>query len=373
MSGRGIYIFKIKDIEIFLDYSWLIVFFLLVFLFSYYYFPAALHNKGNIYYFSLGLITSLLFFLSSFIHELMHSIVAQKINLPVKRITLFLFGGMSEIFEEPKSAEAEFKMAIAGPATSLAIAIFFGILWGILDRFFNYPAAVAVFSTLFEANLILTIFNLLPGFPLDGGRIMRSIIWATSHDYKKATKFATGGGQVLAMFLIFFGILEIVISGFWGGFWLILIGLFLNQAAGQSFLELSIKESLKDVAVNDLMSQKIVTLSPNLSLDLVMTEYFIKYLAQSFPVVEDEQVIGIVSIDEIRKKSQNLTEFSRVKDVMVGYPPDLNVSQNTKSVSALKLMVEQNVSFLPVKKDGKLVGMITLDSIANYLSAQGVI
>lgn len=369
----GIRLGKIFNIEIFLDYSWIIIFIILTFLFAWVYYPAVLPGFSLPHRILLAFATSILFFASSFLHELTHSLVALKNKIKVRRIILFLFGGMSELFEEPPSAEKEFKIAVSGPTTSLALAVIFAFLWTIFDKYLNIPALIVLTATLFQANLILAFFNLLPGFPLDGGRIMRSIYWAATKDFKKATLIASTGGHVVAIFLIFFGILQVVLTGNWAGIWLILIGLFLNQAASQSYLELEIKDALSGLAVRNFAKKDVLCLSPNLLINDALSEYFINYASMSFPVVEGERVVGLISLADIRRNAKKLSFDSRVSDIMRNYPDNLNISPEAKVLDSFKLMIEKNVSFIPVLENNKISGMITLETISEYLVEKKII
>lgn len=373
MSKRGLRVFTIFGIDLFIDYSWFVIFVLVTWLLSARYFPAEAEGKSFFVYLGLGVVTSILFFLSAITHEFSHSIVAKRNKVNVKRITLFLFGGVSELFEEPRNADTEFKISIAGPTTSLLLALSFAILWTLLDRSGAYPLLALISRTVFQVNMILCIFNLLPGYPLDGGRILHSIIWANTRSYGKATKIATAGGRVMSIFIITWGVLSIIVTGFWGGLWLVLIGLFLYQAASQSFLEYKIKEALKNIPVSDLFNNKIVTINPRLSIDDALTEYFIKYQSQSFPVLENEDVIGVISLDDIRTKADILTENSRVEDVMREYPSHIYLTPQSKVLYALKLMVNSELSFIPVKKDDHFAGAIVLDEIASFLQTRDII
>lgn len=369
----GIRLGKIWNIEVFVDFSWVVILIVVFVTLSMLYFPQVLENKSRVIYFVLGLTTTVLFFISSLIHELAHSLVSIKNKVKVEHISLFLFGGISNLFEEPPSAEKEFKIAISGPVASLGLALILAALWVLSNKYFPSPVFVAVVSTLFQINLILAMFNLLPGFPLDGGKIMRSIIWATSGDYKKATQLTTYCGQALGVLIIAIGVFQILLGQFWFGVLIIMIGFFIYQAAGQNFMELKIKELLRNVPVLNLMNTQILTLSPNLSIDSALSEYFLKYMSQSFPVIKDDQVVGLISLSNIRKHANSLNEDARVQDCMESFPHNISVAENTESLRALKIMIEKNLSFLPVKREGRIIGMITLEEIANYLAESNMI
>lgn len=371
--NRGIKAGKIFGIDLFIDYSWIVIFVIVSFILATRYFPSQYPDLSLSINIILGIVSAVLFFASAFVHELTHSIVARINKIKVKRITLFLFGGMSELFEEPPNAEVEFKIALAGPATSIVLAIIFLITWRMLDRYTMFLPGIAVASTLFQVNMILAVFNLLPGYPLDGGRIIRSLMWALSKDINSATRIATSLGQLVAFFIIVFGILQIIVLGMWSGIWLILIGLFLIQTAGQSYLELQIRETLSEQKVEDLMNPNILTLHPNLSINDALAEYFIKYASQSFPVVKDNDVVGLISLRDIRAQIETMSDDARVSEVMRSFPKNLFLQPRAKALDALRIMMEKDLSFLPVKTDKRIVGMITLESIANFLAEERVI
>lgn len=373
MENRGFRLGTIYGTTINVDYSWLIIFFIVTWFFSMVYYPSLFPDQKNMINVLLGFITSLLFFASALTHEFLHSYVAKKNGIEVRRITLFLFGGISELFEEPTTPEVEFRVAISGPAASLTISLFFLLIWLIFDRYLHNPIISTVSSTLFQVNIMLSLFNLLPGFPLDGGRILRSLIWASKKDIVSATRIATTGGKAVSLFIIFFGIFQIVISGFWGGIWLVLIGLFLNQAAGQNLLELQIKQALEDKSVVEFMWLNPVIISPNLSINEAIAEYFLKYNAQSFLVVDNDNVIGLISLNDLRKQSRLLTEDSRVSHFMKIFPKNIFLSPNDNALKALKLMTKNEITFVPIKKDQKIVGVVTVDEIAKFLADQGII
>jgi Zn-dependent protease/predicted transcriptional regulator len=364
----GIRLDKIFNIEIFLDYSWIVVFVLVVWIFAVFYLPSRLTGIGVFTRIWLAVLISVLFFASALAHELMHSYVAVKNKIKVNRIILFLFGGMSELFEEPNTPEKEFKIAIAGPATSLALAVIFAFLWSMLAKYSHSEILIVIASVLFQVNIILAMFNLLPGFPLDGGRILRSVYWAATSDFKKSTLIATTGGQLVAIFLIVLGILQVIITGLWSGVWLILIGLFLNQAAGQSYMELEIKEKLENKKVADFINKNIICLNPRLSIEDALAEYFLFYASMSFPVVDDDKVVGIIALKDIRKTIKHVPDNAHVGDIMRLFPAKLSTELNESVLSSLKKMIERDVAFLPVMQENKIVGMITLESISKYLS-----
>jgi len=373
MRSNGFKIGKVFGIEIFIDYSWFIIFVLITWLLAAQFFPSFNSNASVFTNIVLGTITSLLFFSSVLIHELAHSIVANRNGIKVDRITLFLFGGISELFEEPTSAKVEFKIAIVGPLTSFLLAALFGLLYLIFRSHANLINFTLVFSTLAEINLLLGFFNLLPGFPLDGGRILRSIVWAVNKNLKDSTYIATLGGRIVAITIVLVGVLRGVTTDFFGGVWLILIGLFLYQAAGQSYLELLIRMALEKVRIKEIMNPNIVSVSPFLTINDLIEEYFLKYDYVTLPVIRDNVIVGTISLDDIRSNSEDLESMTRVHEVMRHNVNNLYLQQEDRVLTALKQMVSSKVSFISVRDHDQLIGILTLDDIAKYLSDQKVI
>jgi len=375
MRSNGFKIGKIFGIEIFIDYSWFIIFVLITWLLAAQFFSSFNPQASILINIILGTITSLLFFASVLTHELAHSIAAKRNGIKVNRITLFLFGGISELFEEPTSAKTEFKVAIVGPLTSFLLAALFGLLYLVFRSHANLINFTLVFSTLAEINLLLGFFNLLPGFPLDGGRILRSIVWAVNKNLKNSTYIATLGGRIVAIIIVFIGILRGITTDFFGGVWLILIGLFLYQAAGQSYLELLIRLALEKVRIKEIMNPNIVSVSPFLTINDLIEEYFIKYNYITLPVIRNNVIVGTISLDDIRNSSEDLESASRVHEVMKQNTNNLYLEQEDKVLDALKQMVAHKVSFISVRNHDhdQLIGILTLDDIAKYLSDKNVI
>ncbi len=371
MRTSGFKIFKIFEIDIHIDYSWLVIFGLVFWIFSINYYPALLPDKQPLIYLILGATTAVLFFSSALLHEIAHSLVSIKNNIKVNRITLFLFGGVAELFEEPKNPSSEFKIASAGPA----ISIFLGLLFYLLSIAFKEQlTASLLFSTLFQTNMLLAIFNLLPGFPLDGGRILRSILWGATKNIKLATKIASNIGRFIALTMVAFGIFQIIFSGFFSGFWMVFIGLFLYQAAAQSYMELLINEALKKETVENIIRKNTITVKPQLSINELLTEYFLKYKSESFPVIQNDEIIGLVTLKDLQKHNQNELANARVWDYMRRFPYNLFVKVDDQAVKALRLMLSSNINFIPVKdEEGKLKGLLTLEDIADYLNEKKVI
>ncbi len=373
MRTSGIKIGKLFGIEIFLDYSWFIIFALLIWLLSAKYFPTLNSTASIQTNIILAAITSVLLFSSALIHELAHSITAKKNGFKINRITLFLFGGIAELFEEPDNARTEFRVAIAGPITSFVLSGIFFVIY-LLTRQHGLLFNVTVLaSTLSQINLLFGMFNLLPGFPLDGGRILRSIAWSYTKNLKKATQIASDSGKMIAVLVVVFGIVRIITTDLFSGAWLILIGLFLYQAAGQGYMELLIRTALEKVQIKQILNRNMLTVTPYLTINSLIEEFFLKYNVDNLPVILDNTVVGTISLDDIRKNSAHITEETRVYELMRSFLHNFYLQENDKAIDALKLMVSKNVGFVTILEDNQLVGILTVDDIAKYLADKKVI
>jgi Zn-dependent protease len=364
--GGGFRLGKIFGIEINIDYSWFIIFFLVTWSLAFGLFPFAFPQLGVTLNFILGVITSVLFFVSALIHEIAHSLMARASGVAINKITLFLFGGAAQLTDEPPSAGAEFKMAIVGPLSSLALAIIFGLLaFGANFQNIGLPF-VAVTSTLAVINFWLGIFNLLPGYPLDGGRVLRAIIWHYNKNLERATRYASYAGDLLAAILVVIGVYELIVGGFVGGLWLILIGFFLFQAAESSYRQVKVREELEEAEVKDLMSDQAIQVSPAMSVEELVNNYFWRSKSRSLPVVEGEEMLGIVKLEDVEKHPQRNWQDLKVQDVMVREVQE--VSPSEKASAAFRKINHSGEDRLPVVKEKRFLGFISLNDISYYLT-----
>lgn len=349
----------IFGIEISLSWSWFFIFFLISFLLIFGIIPSQFPAFGMLTNVIVGAVTSILFFVSLITHELMHSIVAKLNGLDVKKITLFIFGGASQLSDEPDKPAVEFKIAIVGPATSVALSALFFLLWRALVLI-KFPVVIwAPFVWLWQINLILALFNLLPGFPLDGGRVFRSVLWGLLKDVKRATKFAAMGGQIFAGLLVLLGIL-FFLTGQIGGLWFILIGWFLYQAAISSYHQLLARESLRGVIVAQVMTTQILSVPPETTLDKLMEEYVIQHGLKRLPVIENGVLLGIVNLTDLNEIPREMWDKVTVSKIL--RPPDKNVlvMPGEDVMKALMTMSDLDVGQLLVVSDtDRLVGIIT--------------
>jgi Zn-dependent protease len=313
MRNNGVRLGRILGVEIRLDYSWFIIFFLIGWTFTSGLLPNLFPELGILTTVILGIVATLLFFVSIVIHELSHSLYAKSQGLRIRRITLFIFGGAAEIMDEAKSPRQEFMIAAVGPLASMVLSLFFAGVWlvGVLAP---YTPLVAIGSILASINFVLAVFNVLPGYPLDGGRMFRAVVWKATGSLEKATRYAAIGGQVLAFVLIVYGIFQIAFLNFVGGLWMILIGVFLNYAATANRMQAQARIRLKDVSVEDLMER---SLDSKVAEEFILTgndalhpkdpsikamEIMSKSGRTNLPVVQDNVLIGVLTADSIRRR-----------------------------------------------------------------------
>lgn len=368
MLGRGIKIGKILGIEIYVDFSWLIIFVLLLWSLSRGFYPVKYPNLSESTYIIMGAISALLLFACVLLHELSHSIIAQRSGIPVPRITLFIFGGVAQISEEPREAGTEFNVAIAGPICSLILAALFYVLskTGIFAADVRF---IAVFEYLAIVNLVLVIFNMIPGFPLDGGRILRAYLWNRWKDIKRATFVVSKIGSSFGITLIILGGLIILAGNLISGIWFIFIGMFLNNAAKTGYQTTVLKYAMEGVRIKDVMTRDVVTVSPDITLSDLVRNYFYKYIFLSFPVIDDrDRFLGLISLRQVKEYPQSQWGERTVEEVMVKASELKILSQDDDAMDALNALMTSNVGRIPILKDERLVGILTRRDIMTLLT-----
>jgi len=366
----GIKLGKLLGFEISIDWSWLLIFFLVVYTLASGYFPHFYPDLDVSTSWGMGVLAALLLFASVLIHELSHSIMSRKYGTPVKGITLFLFGGVSQMSDEPKSAREEFWMAIVGPLTSFALAAFFYLLGGIGEGI-NWPLPiVAVLGYLAFINLLLGAFNLLPGFPLDGGRILRSIIWGATNDLTKATQWASYTGQGFGYALMAFGFLMILTGNLIGGLWLIFIGWFLTGAARQSYEQLLIRHALSGVRIEQVMTTDVPEVPADLSIRQFVDEQLLRHEYSCYPVMMGDKVVGVVGAEEVRMVPSDRWDSTRVGDIMHRTDDAYEVTSDDDAWVALTRLTSENVCRLMVMENDHLKGTVGRDSVFKLIQTK---
>ena len=358
--------------------SWLFVFFFMTWSLATGYLPDTLPGLSEPRYWAMGGVAALLLFASVLLHELGHSLVALRYRIPIGQITLFIFGGVAQMRKEPPHPRAEFLIAIAGPLVSFVLA---GISLGGVALLESFPAesslhGLMVLGTLLGmVNTQLGLFNLLPGFPLDGGRALRAGLWAWSKDYYRATSQAALVGLLFGVTFGLFGALLLVgaLSGTTSsalassGGWIVLLGAFLFTAARGSRKQAAIRASLASVPVRELMVGNVIALSPELSLEDAVNQYFLPYGYGGFPVVHEGRLVGVVAVRDIQSVRNSLWAYRRVSDIMQPSSDDMVVSPDLSAMQALEQMMAVGAERLVVVQDGELLGLVTRAAIGHFI------
>ncbi len=366
----GIEIFKVAGIQVAIDYSWLVIFALILWSLASGYFPKEYPGYSTSSYWLVGLVATILFFGSVLAHELCHAAMGNRLGEGVHRITLFIFGGMAELEHEPKSGIDELKIAAVGPLSSIVMAgIFCLIALGI-------PAAgatalwKAVFSYLAFINLALALFNLLPGFPLDGGRILRAVLWMRWGDLRRATAAAADWGNTIAWGMIAFGAMEIFGGALVGGMWLIFIGLFLRSAASSGYQSMIVEQALSGTHVREIMVRDPIVLGPDETVAGAIENYFLRYGFGGFPVAADGKVLGVVTLAQVRECPATERATKRIGQVMRPADGTIEIAPGAGVIDAIRQMVSADIGRLLVVDQGALVGLITRTGVTRYVHAK---
>ncbi len=358
---------KIFGIPIGANSSWLLVFILVTWSLATGYFPSEYPGWSAAAYWLVGLLTSLLFFGSVLAHELGHAIVALREKVPVRSITLFIFGGVAQIGREPPTAGAEFRIAIAGPLVSL-------LLGGVLSWFGALGANTAWGASalyLGRINLLLGVFNLIPGFPLDGGRILRAALWAFGRDFRNATRIASWVGQAIAYLFILAGVYQIFNGQFFNGLWIAFIGWFLQSAAAQSWQQVELQETLRGLRVSQVMNRNCPLVAPDLSLERLVNENVLTGGGRRcFFVGDTSNLVGMVTLDHIRAVPRADWPTTTVEATMTTPDRLHQVAPNDDLAKVLERMVNEDVNQMPVVEGSQLVGMVTREDLLRLLKTR---
>ncbi len=383
--GEGFRVGKLFGIEITIDPSWIFIFLLVTLNLALGVFPRLQPEWNPLLQWTVGVVAALLFFASVLTHEMAHSLVAKARGLPINRITLFLFGGVSNLEREPESAKTEFLMALVGPVTSIILGILFLFLSGqgldILtsadispDRLSQLSPIRTLLLWLGPINILVGLFNLIPGFPLDGGRILRSIIWGITGNLRSSTQIAATIGQAFGILFILIGIsmvfgLNVPVFGTGpGGLWIAFIGWFLASAAASSYQQVVYRDLLANVRVRDIIRNDITLISPDLSISQLVDEYMIGTDRHVFPVVSDTNLVGLVSLEDIQKIPREDWSRKKINQIMTSYK-DLDIVKPTDLVSdALGKIVNGDIGQVPVVEGKKLIGMLSRRDILLWIA-----
>jgi Zn-dependent protease/predicted transcriptional regulator len=367
MFGRPIKLFNLFGFTVRIDASWLIIAALIIWTLAAGLFPSYYRGLSSVTYWLMGIAGAIGLFVSIVFHEFWHSYVARRYGLPISGITLFVFGGVSEMTEEPQSPGIEFSMAFAGPLSSFVLAGIFYLVFLPLRESAPLPVH-AVLGYLSYINVLLGFFNLLPAFPLDGGRVLRSILWHTKGNLRWATRVASRIGSAFGIGMIALGVISFLAGNIIGGIWWFLIGMFLRNASQMSYRQLLMKRALEGEQVDHLMKPELVTIGPSVTLAQLMDDYIYKYPYKMFPVVEEGRLAGVVTIDRLREVPRQEWDSRTVKEIAAVCTEGNTIDPDADATRALEKMNRTGSSRLMVVDHGKLVGILALRDLLGFLS-----
>lgn len=364
MGERSWQIGRVFGIPLRVHISWFLVCALVTWSLARHYFPVVVPHQSAWSDWSLGLVAALLLFASVLVHEVGHCLVAMRYRIPISQITLFIFGGMAEIKREAPTPKAEFLIAIAGPIVSVALGLCFWVFAALPG---SPLALVAVSEHLRNINFMLAIFNLVPGYPLDGGRVLRAGLWAWSHNFYQATRHSARVGQGFAVLLMLVGVYDVAAGLEIGGLWFLLIGAFLYAAAHNTHRQVSFQESLAGLRVGDVMTTDVVTLGTGLTVEDAVDNYFLRFGFGGFPVVDNGRLVGMLSLKELKAIPQERWRALTVGEVMAPFEFSAEIHPDEPITVALERLVRDDSSRLVVRDCNTVVGLITRSSIARFL------
>lgn len=367
--GTRIELFKLFGFPVRIDISWFFLALLITWSLAVGFFPFVYQDLPTSIYWLMGVAGALGLFVSIIVHEFCHSIVARHFGLPMGGITLFIFGGIAEMEDEPPSPRVEFLMGAAGPAASFVIALlFFGITavgeaWGWSVIF------TGVTSYLATINALLAAFNLIPAFPLDGGRLLRAVLWAVKDNIRWATRISSQIGAGFGLLLIVLGVVGFIGGNFIGGVWFVLIGLFIRNAASSSYQQLLFRRILEGVPVKRFMQEQVVTVPPEATLHDVVEDYFYRHYFKLYPVVQaDGELLGYITLNQVKEHPREEWDTLKVRDVMQPLSPDITVPPTTDALQAINVLNRTGGSRLLVTDNSHLVGILSIRDLMHYLS-----
>ena len=362
---------KIAGIDIYINVSWIIILVLLTVSLATGWFPQLYPGWSTATYWIVGFISSILLFVSVLLHELAHSLVARRRGLPVKNITLFIFGGVSNIEREPTSPGVEFQMAFVGPLASIVIGVVcFLLQLPLRGTRLPLEALEGILFYLAVTNVLLGVFNLIPGFPLDGGRVLHSIIWKITGSMRQATRVATITGQVIAYLFILLGVWLFFTGSVLNGIWLGFIGWFLLSAAQSANSQVMLESVLRGVTVGEVLNPKPMTVPASISLQKLVDEYFLPSGLRSALVMQADQLAGLITLSDIRPVPRE--QWGQVPVGHAMFPLErLHVVQPQQSLNdVLLFMAGRDVNQLPVVQNGALLGIVSRDAIVRSLEVR---
>jgi Zn-dependent protease len=368
MFEKKIPLFSLFGFKVGIDITWFVLVVLITWSLAKGMFPRYFPGLSNTTYWLMGAAGALGLFVSIIFHEFCHSLVARQFNLPVKGITLFIFGGVAEMSKEPENAKSEFFMAITGPISSAVLAGIFFLSYT-AGKAVNSPVPVnGVLMYLGWLNIILAGFNMVPAFPLDGGRVLRSILWYAKGDLRWATRISSRLGTAFGLVLMIIGVISFIGGSFIGGLWYFLIGIFIKNASQMSYRQLLVKNALMGEPISRFMAAEAVTAPPSITVSNLVEEYFYKYHYKMFPVTDDGMLKGCITTRQIKELSKEQWATTKVSDISQPCSAENAVSPETDSIDALSLMNSTGNSRLMVVEGNRLLGVISLKDMLQFMA-----
>jgi Zn-dependent protease len=366
MKLGGFTLMHIGRISLIIDYSWIVMFFVILIITKSFFSQAYPDNTAS-FYWLIGGVSSILIFLSVVAHELAHYFVATKYGIKITSIRLHIFGGYQPVAQEPESGRQEFVIALAGWAANIVLG---GFALGIYSYFWlmqKVTPVAGIAACLLAANGLLVVLHMIPGFPLDGGRVLRAILWDRWNDIARATRVVIQIGNSLALFFIIFGILQFLLTQNLFSALFFFVGLFMKQSAMGNYQNILQQKALGQVPVRQVMTENIVTVDWLIPVEELVQEYIYKHKFTHFPVLNQSELIGMVSLGGVKSVSRDLWTFKQVRDIMMPIEDVACVQPSDNASEVLKKMVSEKIELMPVMENGELVGVVSRDDIVNLL------
>ncbi len=364
MTRHNIPLGRVLGISIGLDYSWFLIFALLTWMLGGTYYPAEFKNWSPPLYWVVGAVTAMMLFACVLFHELGHSVVALRYKIPVRSITLFIFGGVAQIGSEPPSAIAEFLIAIAGPLASLFLAIIF---YAIQPLVAGIESLLGLAKYLAYINLALALFNLIPGYPLDGGRVFRAIVWAVTKNMNRATLIAATVGRFFGFLFIFYGVWQLLSGNLGGGLWIAFIGWFLDNAAALQMQQVMFQGLMAGHTVSQVMSSRCAVVPEGLTLQQLVDEHILGSGKRCLLVNRGEKTVGLMTLHRIKEVPRPDWATTSAARVMIPWEQLKRTSPDTALWAALQQMDRDGVNQLPVMRDDNVIGMLSREDVISFL------
>jgi Zn-dependent protease/predicted transcriptional regulator len=370
MFGNRVKLFTLLGFEVYVDFSWLILAALITWTLAAGFFPTEFPGMEASTYWWMGLAGALGLFASIIVHELGHSLVARRYDIPMKGITLFIFGGVAEMTKEPPNAKSELLMAIAGPIVSIIVSgFFYSIHWAAMTA--EWPLPLSALSLyLSSINLLFAAFNMVPAFPLDGGRVLRAILWGLKHDLAWATRISSALGSAFGILLIMLGLISLFAGNIIGGIWWSILGMFIRVASKTSYQQMLLRQILEGEPVRNFMSRHPIAVPSSATIRELVENYIYTHHHKFFPVIADGKLIGGITLNRVKEVPIEEWHWRHVGDFALPCDQDNTITPNTDTMEALSIMHRTGSSRLMVTEHDCLVGILALKDLMNFLAVK---